>query len=84
MAVSVVQVVAVFSLMFCVVVVGGWYLQSSVIQLQIQVMEQHYHNQEQAKHIELLNKQILTHNNQISKLNIVIEVLLSRNGKVWT
>jgi len=84
MAVSVVQVVVVFSVVFCVVIVGGWYLQSSVIQLQIQVMEQHYYNQEQTKHIEQLNKQILTHNNQISKLNIVIEVLLSRNGKVWT
>jgi len=61
-------------------VVGGWYLQSLLIQLQLQVMEQHYHNQEQTKHIEQLNKQIVTHNNQISELNIVIDVLL--NGKV--
>ena len=82
MAVSVVQVVVVLSVVCCVVVVGGWYLQSSLIQLQIKVMEQHYHNQEQTKHIEQLNKQILTHSNQISELNIVIEVLLSRNGKV--
>ena len=35
---------------------GSCYLQSSVIQLQIQVIKQHYHNQEQTEHIEQLNK----------------------------
>ena len=83
MAVSTVLVGVVLTVVCCVVVVGGWYLQSSLIQLQIQVTEQHYHNQEQTKHIEQLNKQIVTHNNQISELNIVIDVLLSRKGKVW-
>ena len=46
-----------------VAVVGGWYLQPSLMQLHLQVMEQCYHYQEQTKHIEKLNKQIVTHNN---------------------
>ena len=75
MAVGTVLVVVLLSVVCGVVVVGGWYLW-------LQVMEQHYHNQEQTKHIEQLNKQIVTHNNQISELNIVIDVLLNRNGKV--
>ena len=81
MAVSTVLVVVLLSVVCGVVVVGGWYLQSSLIQLQLQVTEQHYHYQEQTKHIEQLNKQIVTHNNQISELNIVIDILLNRNGK---
>ena len=88
--VSTVQVSVVLSVLCLVVVfVGGWYLQSSLIQLNTQVMEQHYHNQEQ---IQQLNKQIIQQNNQISEqqlqleqLNIIIDVLtMDRNGKVHT
>ena len=64
-AVSTVQVSAVLSVVCLVIVfVGGWYLQSSLIQLNTQVMEQQYRNQEQA---EQLNKQIIKQNNQISE-----------------
>jgi len=67
--------VSVVLSVICLVVVfaGGWYLQSSLIQLNTQVMEQHYHNQEQTKQIEELNE-------QLEQLNIIIDVL--RNGKV--
>jgi len=72
-----------------VVFVGGWYLQSSIMELNTQVMEQYYNNQEQAKQIEELNKQIVKQKEQISQqhsqlqqLNIIINVLLNNNGKV--
>jgi len=86
-AVSTVQVSVVLSVV-CLVVVfaGGWYLQSSLVQLNTQVMEQHYHSQEQTQQ---LRKQITKQNSQISEqqlqlkqLNIIIDVLLDRNGKV--
>ena len=87
-AVSILQVSVVLSVVCLVVVfVSGWYLQSSLIQLNTQVMEQQYHSQEQ---IEQLNEQIIKQNNQISEqqlqleqLNIILEVLLDRNGKVF-
>ena len=41
-----------------VVFVGGWYLQSSL-------MEEQYHNMEQAGKIEQLNKKVVRQNNQI-------------------
>ena len=86
-AVSTVQISVVLSVVCLVVVfVGGWYLQSSLIQLNTQVMEQQYHNQEQT---EQLNKRIIKQNNKISEqqlqmeqLNIIIDVLLDRNGMV--
>ncbi|XP_065903527.1 short-chain collagen C4-like isoform X2 [Dysidea avara] len=60
----------------------------SILQLNTQVIEQQYHSQEQ---IEQLNEQIIKQNNQISEqqlqleqLNIIIEVLLDRNGKYGT
>ena len=89
-AISTVQVSVALSVVCLVVVLaGGWYLQSSLIQLNTQVMEQDYHNQEQTKQIEELNEQITKQNNQISEqqvqleqLNIIIDVLLDRNGKV--
>ena len=69
-----------------VVFVGGWYLQSSLMEVNTLVMEQHYHNQKQ---IEELNKQIIKQNDQITQqhlqleqLNIIINVLLNNNGKV--
>jgi len=75
-AVSTVQVSVALSVV-CLVVVfaGGWYLQSSLVQLNTQVMEQHYHNQEQTKQIEELNE-------QLGQLNIIIDALMDRNGKV--
>ena len=89
-AISIVQVSVALSVVCLVIVLaGGWYLQSSLIQLNTQVMEQDYLNQEQTKHIEELNEQIIKQNNQISEqqvqleqLNIIIDVLLDRNGKV--
>ena len=51
-----------------VVFVGGWYLQSSL-------MEEQYHNMEQAGKIEHLNM-------KISNLNTIIEELLNEDGKV--
>ena len=73
-----------------VVFVGGWYLQSSLIELNTQVMEQYYHNQEHTKQTEELNKQIIQQNDQITQqqlklqqLNIIINnVLLNNNAKV--
>ena len=72
-----------------VVFVCGWYLQSSLMELNTQVMEQYYHNQEQTKQIEELNKQIIKQNDQITQqqlqlqqLNIIINVLLNNNAKV--
>ena len=41
-----------------VVFVGGWYLQSSL-------MEEQYHNMEQARKIKQLNKKVVRQNNQI-------------------
>jgi len=85
---GIVSTVQVSVVLVCLVVVfvGGWYLQSSLIQLNTLVMEQHYHNQE---HVQQLNKQITQQNNQISEqqlqleqLNIIIDVLMDRNGKV--
>ena len=91
-AISTVQVSVALSVVCLVVVLaGGWYLQSSLIQLNTQVMEQDYLNTEQTKHIEELNEQIIKQNNQISEqqvqleqLNIIIDVILDRNGKVTT
>ncbi|XP_065884465.1 short-chain collagen C4-like [Dysidea avara] len=88
-AISTVQVSVALSVVCLVVVLaGGWYLQSSLIQLNTQVMEQDYLNTEQTKHIEELNEQIIKQNNQISEqqvqleqLNIIIDVILDRNGK---
>ena len=90
--VSIVQVSVALSVVCLVVVLaGGWYLQSSLIQLNTQVMEQDYLNTEQTKHIEELNEQIIKQNNQISEqqvqleqLNIIIDIILDRNGKVTT
>ena len=75
-AVTTVHVSVVLSVV-CLVIVfaGGWYLQSSLIQLNTQVMEQQYHNQEHTKHIEELNE-------QLEQLNIIIDVLMDRSGKV--
>jgi len=83
MTVSTVHVSILLSLVCLgVVFVGGWYLQSSM-------MEQYYNNQEQAKQIEELIKQIIKQNDQISQqhsqleqLNIITNVLLNNNGKV--
>ena len=65
-----------------VVLIGGWYLQFTL-------MEQHFYNQEYTKQIEELNKQIIKQNDQITQqhlqleqLNIIINVLLNNNGKV--
>ena len=72
-----------------VVIVGGWYLQSSLMELNTLVMEQRYRYQEQVKQIEELDKQIIKQNDQITQqhlqleqLNIIINVLLNNNGKV--
>ena len=56
-----------------VVFVGGWYLQSSL-------MEEQYHNMEQ---VNQLNKKINQQNDKISKLNVIIETLLNENQKVY-
>ena len=90
MSVSIVHVSILLSVVCLgVVFVGCWYLQSSLMELNTQVMEQYYHNQEQTKHIEELNKQIIKQNDQISRqqsqlqqLNIIIKVLLNNNAKV--
>ena len=72
-----------------VVFVGGWYLQSSLMELNTQVMEQYCHNQEHTKQTEELNKQIFKQNDQITQqqlrlqqLNIIINVLINNNAKV--
>ena len=72
-----------------VVFVGGWYLQSSLMELNTQVMEQYYHNQEHTKQIEELNKQVIKQNDQITQqqsqlqqLNVIIKVLFNNNEKV--
>jgi len=72
-AVTTVHVSVVLSVV-CVVIVfaGGWYLQSSLIQLNTQVMKQQYHNQDQTKHTEELNE-------QLEQLNIIIDVLKDGN-----
>ena len=85
MSVSTVHVSVLLSVVCLgVVFVGGWYLQSSLMELNTQVMEQYYHNQEQTKQIEELNKQIIKQNDQITQqqlqlqqLNIIINVLLN-------
>ena len=51
------------------------------MQLNTQVMEQHYHNQEQIQQ----NNQISEQQLQLEQLNIIIDVLtMDRNGKVHT
>ena len=90
MSVSTVHVSVLLSVVCMgVVFVGGWYLQSSLMELNTQVMEQYYHNQVQTKQIEKLNKQIIKQNDQITQqqlqlqqLNIIINVLLNNNAKV--
>ena len=90
MSVSTVHISVLLSVVCLgVVFVGGWYLQSSLMELNTQVMEQHYHNQEQTKQIEELNKQIIKQNDhitqqhlQLEQLNIIINVLLNNNAKV--
>ena len=92
MTVSTVHVSVLLSLVCLgVVFVAGWYLQSSIMELNTQVIEQYYNNQEHTKQIEELNKQIIKQNHQISQqhsqlqqLNIIINVLLNNNGKVST
>ena len=57
MSVSTVHVSVLLSVVCLgIVFVGGWYLQSSLMEVNTLVMEQHYHNQEQTKQIEELNK----------------------------
>ena len=90
MSVSVVHVSVLLSVVCLgVVSVGGWYLQSSLMELNTQVMEQYYHNKEQTKQIEELNKQIIKQIDhitqqhlQLQQLNIIINVLLNNNAKV--
>jgi len=81
------QVSVVLSVVVCLVMVlaGGWYYSLFSIQL----TEEHYHNQEQAKHIEELSEQISKQNDKINEqqllleqLNVIIYQLLDRNGKV--
>jgi len=81
--------VALSVLCLVVVIAGGWYLQSSLVQLSTQLVEYQYHDQEQNEHIQQLSKQIIKQNDQISEqqlqleqLNIIIGVLVNRNGKV--
>ena len=64
-------------------------LQSSLMELNIQVMEEHHHNQEETKQTEELNKQIIKQDDQITQqqlqlqqLNIIINVLLNNTAKV--
>ena len=60
MSVSTVHVSVLLSVVCLgVVFVSGWYLQSSLMDLSTQVMEQHYHSQQQTKQIEELNKQLI-------------------------
>ena len=89
-AVTTVQISVALSVL-CLVIVfaGGWYLQSSLVQLNTQLMKYQYHDQEQNEHIQQLSKQIIDQNNQISEqqlqleqLNSMIDVLVDRNGKV--
>ena len=83
MSVSTVHVSALLSVVCLgVVFVGGWYLQ-------FLLMQQYYHNQEQTKKTEELNKQIIKQNDQITQqhlqlqqLNIIINLLLNNNAKV--
>jgi len=90
MTVSTVHVSVLLSVVCLgVLFVGGWYLQSSIMELNTQVIEQYYNNQEHAKQIDELNKQTIKQNHQISQqhsqlqqLNIIINVLLNNNGKV--
>ena len=71
MSVSTVHVSVLLSVVCLgVVFVGGWYLQFSLIKLNTQVMEQYYHNQEQIKQIEELNKQIIKQNDQITQQHV--------------
>ena len=57
MSVSTVYVSVLLSVVCLgVVFVGGWYLHFSLMELNTQVMEQHFYNQEQTKQIEELNK----------------------------
>jgi len=58
-----------------VVFVGGWYLQSSL-------MEERYHNDEQAGQIGQLINKINQQNNKISILNEIVEELLNDNRQV--
>ena len=89
-AVTTVQISVALSVLCLVIVfVGGWYLQSSLVQLNTQLMKYQYHDQEQNEHIQQLSKQIIDQNNQISEqqlqleqLNSMIDVLVDRNGKV--
>ena len=90
MSVSAVHVSVLLSVVCLgVVFVGGWYLQSSLMELNTQLIQQFYHNQEQIKQIEELNKQVIKQNHQISQqqsqlkqLNSIINVLLNNNTKV--
>ena len=83
MSVSTVHVSVLLSVVCLgVVFVGGWYLQ-------FLLMQQYYHNQEQTKKTEELNKQIIKQSDQINQqhlqlqqLNIIINVLLNNNAKV--
>ena len=88
MRVSTVHVSVLLSVV-CLGVVFVGDLQSSLMELNTQVMEQYYHNQEHTKQIEELNKQIIKQNDQITQqqlqlqqLNIIINVLLNNNAKV--
>ena len=67
-----------------VVFVGGWYLQSSL-------MEEQYHNMEQAGQLKKFNKktiglskQIIDQQSQLQQLSITVEFLISKDGKVRT
>ena len=90
MSVSTVHVSVLLSVVCLgLVLVGGWYFQLLLMELDTLVKEQHYHNQEQSKQIEKLNKQIIKQNDQITQQhlqleqsNIIINVLLNNNGKV--
>ena len=72
-----------------VVFVGGWYLHSSLMELNRQLIQQLYHNQEQTNQIEELNKQVIKqihqisqHQSQLQQLNSIINLLLNNNTKV--
>ena len=78
MSVSTVHVSVLLSVVCLgVVFVGGWYLQYSLMELNTQVMEQYYHNQEHTKQIaiEELNKQIIKHNDQITQQQLQLQQL---------
>ena len=62
-----------------VVFVGGWYLQSLVMEYSL----------DQSEQVEMLKQQIIQQHKQISdqqlqleQLNIIIDVLLNKDGKV--